>query len=42
MSLLIICSMQFLESDSDKDAYEGANNLFPKKITHMNINLKVD
>ena len=34
MSLLIICSMQYLESDSDKDAYEGAKNLFSKIITH--------
>lgn len=34
MSLLIICSIQYLESDSDKDAYEGAKNLFSKIITH--------
>ena len=32
MSLLIICSIQYLESDSDKD--EGAKNLFSKIITH--------
>ena len=34
MSLLIICSIQYLESDIDKDAYEGAKNLFSKIITH--------
>ena len=40
MALLIMCSTQYFNSDSDKDSYEGVKNLFSKIITHYKYKLQ--
>lgn len=40
MSLLIDCSGNFLENDTDEEIYEGAKNLFSKIITHYEYKSK--